>query len=170
MSEEQPEVGKSVRRQVPADLVETVPESNGLMHWILASPLMIFLAWVWIDLFSHFSPIPAYLIDALLGLIVFAIVVVLPFGVAAFYLVTAVPRLFGHAGWDVQPLESVSEAELYTVRYTYQARRRAPTTWGQTLARAGQGWVYIEIATILIGAVVMVPIFFSVSDFGFGQP
>lgn len=170
MTEQKPEAGKKGYRTVPADLVETLPDNNGLFHWILASPLILFLAWIWIDLFSHFSPIPAYLLDALLALILFVIVVILPLGVAAFYIVTSVPRLFGHAGWDVQPLESVSEAELYTVRYDYQARRRAATTWGQTIARAGQGWVYIEIAAILIGAVVMVPIFFSVSDFGFGQP
>ena len=170
MTEQKPEAKKMAYREVAADLVETLPDSNGLLHWILASPLLLFLAWVWIDLFSHFSPISSYLLDALIGLVLFGLIAVLPLGVAAFYLVTALPRIFGHAGWDVQPLESVSEAELHTVRYRFQARRRAATTWGQTISRAAQGWVYLEIAIILVGAVVMVPIFFSVSDFGFGQP
>ena len=35
--------------------------------------------------------------------------------------------------------------------------------------RAAQGWVYLEIAAIFIGAIAMIPIFFSVSEFGFGR-
>jgi hypothetical protein len=98
------------------------------------------------------------------------VVAVLPLGVAAFFLVSSLPRLFGHAGWDVQPLEAVSEAEMYMVRYRYVHRHRAANTWPQMWLRAAQGWVYLEIAAILVGAVVMIPIFFSVSEFGFGQP
>jgi hypothetical protein len=129
-----------------------------------------FLAWTWVDLFAHYSPISFYWLDVVLGLLVFALVVVLPVGVGAFFAVTAVPRLFSHAGWDVQPLEPVSEAEMYTVRYRYQSRRRTANSWSHAWTRAAQGWVYLEIAAILVGAVVMIPIFFSVSEFGFGQP
>lgn len=157
------------RRQVAADLFETTPASGGLMHWLLASPLLLFVAWAWIDLFAHFSPIPYYWVDALLGLVLLVALVVLPLGVGAFWLVTSFPRLFQHAGWDLQPLEPVAEAEAYLVRYRYQTRHRAATTWGRTWLRAAQGWVYIEIAAIFVGAVAMIPLFFSASDFGFGQ-
>jgi hypothetical protein len=156
-------------RQVDADLVESVPENGALSHWILASPILIFLAWIWVDIFAHYSPIPSYWIDVVLGLLVYFAIGVLPAGIAFFFLVTSLPRLFGHAGWDVQPLEPVSEAEMYTVRYRYQQRYRAQNSWRQMVLRAAQGWVYIEIATILVGGVAMIPIFFSVSEFGFGQ-
>jgi hypothetical protein len=169
MAEEKTNPGRYIRREVHADLVEAIPDNSGLFHWILASPILIFLAWVWIDVFAHFSPIPYYWVDALLALLIFAVVAVLPLGVAAFYLVTSLPRLFGHAGWDVQPLEPVSEAEMYTVHYRYQGRHRAANSWEQWWIRAAQGWVYIEIAAILVGGVMMIPIFFSVTDFGFGQ-
>lgn len=158
-----------VRRSVPADLVEAMPENGGLMHWILASPMVIFLAWVWVDIFAHFSPIPSYWIDVVLGLVVFAWVILLPLGYGAFFLVTSFPRIFSNAGWDVQPLEHVNEAEMYTVHYQFQARRRAPNDLPRAWVRASQGWVYIEIATILVGGVAMIPIFLSVSEFGFGQ-
>jgi hypothetical protein len=167
-----PEEAKRERlayREVAADLVETQPENGGFSYWVLASPMLIFLAWVWIDLVAHFSPIPSYWVDAALGLVIFALLVVLPLGVAAYFVVTALPRLFSHAGWDVEPLEAVSEAEMYTVRYRYHARRRAPNSWRQMWLRAAQGWVYLEIAAILVGGVVMIPIFFSASEFGFGQ-
>lgn len=170
MVDKKNEAAQAAYRKVPADLVETMPENGALFHWVLASPFLIFVAWLWVDLFAHFSPFPNYWIDVILGLVIFAYVVVLPLGVAAFYLVTAAPRLFSHAGWDVQPLEPISESEIHMVRYRYQARHRAPNSWGRAWMRAAQGWVYLEIVAILIGAVVMVPIFFSVSDFGFGQP
>jgi hypothetical protein len=35
--------------------------------------------------------------------------------------------------------------------------------------RAAQGWVYLEIAAIFIGAIAVIPLFFSALDFGFGQ-
>ena len=66
----------------------------------------------------------------------------------------------------VQP---VAEREQYLVRYTPQARRRAPTTWGRLWLRAAQGWVYWEIFVILAGGVAAVPLFFSAVDFGFGR-
>ena len=157
-------------RGIPADLIETVPDNGGLFHWILASPMLMFLAWIWVDLVSHYSPIPFYWLDVILGLISFTLLIVLPFGVAAFFAITALPRLFSHAGWDVQPLEPVAEAELHMVRYRYQNRRRANNSWRQAWMRAAQGWVYLEIIAILVGAIVMIPVFFSVSEFGFGQP
>ena len=35
--------------------------------------------------------------------------------------------------------------------------------------RAAQGWVFLEITAIFVGAVAMVPLFFSATEFGFGQ-
>jgi hypothetical protein len=170
MAEEKLKAERPIMREVRADLVEGIPDNGGLFHWILASPLLLFLAWLWIDLFAHFSPIRSYWVDACLAVALFAIVAVLPLGIGAFYLITALPRLFSHAGWDIQPLEPVSEAEMYMVRYRFQNRHRAENSWRQAWVRAAQGWVYIEIATILIGGVAMIPIFFSASDFGFGKP
>lgn len=157
------------RRVVPAELIETTPENGALFHWILASPLLGFLAWAWVDLFAYFSPIPFYWVDVVLGLGVFAVLVVLPLGAMAFALVSSLPRLFGHAGWDVQPLEPVREAEQYLVRYRYVGRRRAPFSWSRVWLRAAQGWVFLEIALILGGGVAMIPLFFSASEFGFGR-
>lgn len=165
----QTESSNPQRRQVAAELFETTPTSGGLMHWLLASPLLLFVAWVWVDLFAHYSPIPYYWVDVLLGLALMVGLVVLPLGVGAFWLVTSFPRLFQHIGWDVQPLEPVREAEAYLVRYTYHGRQRATTTWGRTWLRAAQGWVYIEIIAIFVGAVAMIPLFFSASEFGFGR-
>lgn len=166
---EQPEKKRVAYRTVQADLIESQPDNGGLAHWALASPMLIFLAWVWIDLFAHFSPITIYWLDVVLAVVVYLLVIVLPIGVGAFYVVTAVPRLFGHAGWDVQPLEPLSDSEMYTARFQYQTRRRAPNSWGQMWLRAAQGWVYVEIATILIGAVAMIPAYISATEFGFGQ-
>ena len=84
-------------------------------------------------------------------------------------IITALPSLFRHAGWDVSPLEEVPEAQQYTAQYTYQQRHRAKTSFSRIIMRAGQGWVYIEMALIFIGAIAMIPIFFSVSEFGFGR-
>ena len=159
----------TARRVVPAELIETTPENGALFHWILAAPLLLFLAWTWTDLFTHYSPIPFYWVDLVVGLFVFVVLVVLPLGLAAHGLVSALPRLFGHAGWDVQPLEPVSEAEQYLVRYRYVRRRYAPGAWSRRWMRAAQGWVYLEIALILLGGVLIIPIFFSASEFGFGR-
>jgi hypothetical protein len=154
-------------RDVPADLVEATPVALG--QWLLASPLLLFLAWLWVDLFALYSPIPWYWLDTLLAAALFAFLVVLPLGVGAHALVTAAPALFQKAGWDVQPLEPVAEREQYLVRYIPQRRHRAATTWGRLWLRAAQGWVYLEIFVILAGAVAAVPLFFSALDFGFGR-
>jgi len=159
---------KFVHREVPADLVESTPGTGGLGQWLLASPCLIFLAWLWVDLVHLFSPLP-YWPDVVLGLVLFVFVIVLPFGVLAHRLVLSFPRLFHNAGWDVEPLEPVKLAEQYMVRYRYQQRQWATNSWPRTWLRAAQGWVFLEIAAILIGAVAMIPLFFSVSEFGFGR-
>ena len=169
MTEDKRVAKRVTRREVVADLIEGVPDNGAVSQWVLASPLLLFLAWVWADVFAHFSPIPLYWLDAIFSVIIFVVVAVLPLGVGAFYLVTSLPRLFSNAGWDVQPLEDVSAAEIYMVRYRFRQRHRAPNSWRQAWLRAAQGWVYIEIATILIGGVAIIPIFFSVSEFGFGR-
>jgi hypothetical protein len=160
---------KASAREVPSELIEATPASGALGHWLLASPLVIFLAWNWVDLFAHYSPLPWYWIDLLLALPLFVLAVVLPLGLLAHALVTAAPGLFQNAGWDVQPLELVAERERYLVRYVIRQRRRLPTTWGRLWLRAAQGWVYWEIFAILAGAVAAVPLFFSAMDFGFGR-
>ena len=131
---------KVTMRDVPADLVEATPGAGALGQWLLASPLLIFLAWAWVDLFSHYSPLPWYWLDALLALVLFAFVIVLPLGVLAHALVTAVPSLFQKAGWDVHPLEPVAEREQYLVRYVARratVRRPAGPASGCAPPRAG---------------------------------
>jgi hypothetical protein len=161
---------KLERREVPAALIETTPGAGALGHWLLASPLLLFLAWSWVDLFHHFvKPTNSYPLNALLGVILFALLIVLPLGLLAHRIVLSLPRLFHHAGWDLQPLAPVAPAEQYLVRYRYEERRWAPLTWGRAWMRAGQGWVFLEMATILFGAVVMIPLYFSAREFGFGQ-
>jgi hypothetical protein len=157
------------KTEVAADLIESTPGSHALAYWVLASPMLLFLAWIWIDLFAHYSPVPWFWLDAILGIILFLVIVVLPAGIAAHWIVTALPRLFQNAGWEVQPLEPVSPAEQYQVRYVFRSRRRAANSWRRAWLRAAQGWVYLEIAAILIGGVLMVPLFMSVTEFGFGQ-
>ena len=158
---------KIERRQVPADLIEATPGALGM--WVLASPLLIFILWAWVDLFAHYSPLPWYWLDVALGVVIFLFAVVLPLGWLAHRLVTSLPRPLQHAGWDVQPLEPVREQEMYLVHYVYQAKRRASDSWQRQWLRAAQGWVYIEITVILLGGVLMIPLFFSALDFGFGR-
>lgn len=158
---------KVERREVAADLLEATPNAAGM--WLLGSPFLIFVLWAWVDVFAHYSPVAFYWLDVVVGVLVFLALIVLPFGWLAHRLVTAFPRLFQHAGWDIQPLEPVREAEMYTVRYVYQGRRRASNSWRRQWLRAAQGWVYIEIAAILIGGVLLVPMFLSAVDFGFGR-
>ena len=100
---------------------------------------------------------------------VYLLLVVFPLGVLAHWIVTSLPSLFQHAGWDVQPLEPVSEAEQYAVEYKPVGRIRAEGTWARRWLRAAQGSVYLEIAALLLGAVLLIPIFLSASDFGFGR-
>lgn len=157
------------RRQVPALLIESTPSHKGLGHWTLASPLLLYVGWFWVDLFAYFSPIPWRWLDLILGAVVYVIVFVLPLGYGAHRLVTALPKLFQHAGWDIQPLARVDPAQQYMVRYTYTGKERAETDPGRIWLRAAQGWVYLEIVTIFLGAIAMVPIFFSAVEFGFGQ-
>ena len=160
---------KVERRRVPADLVEATPGNNGLWQWLLASPLLLLVGWTWVDLFAYYSPLPWFWVDALLGVAVYLLVVVLPFGWLAHRLVTALPGLFQKAGWDVHPLEPVRAAEQYTVHYVPNERQRAANTWSRAWLRAAQGWVYLEIAAILAAGIMLAPIFFSALDAGFGQ-
>jgi len=158
---------RPVKRTVSASLAEASPEPTG--YWILASPLIGFVGWIWVDLFVHFSPIPSRWIDTLLALLLGALAIILPAGLLAHWIVTAAPRLFQNAGWDVTPLEPVSEAEQYMVRYRAVTKQRLPTTWRRLWIRAAQGWVYLEIAAIFLGAVALIPVFLSATDFGFGR-
>jgi hypothetical protein len=160
---------KIERRAVAADLVEATPAANGIGYWILASPLIIFAGWVWVDLFAHYSPIPWYWLDLLLALAAYLMLIILPFGWLVHRLITSSPRLFQKAGWDVQPLEPIREQERYLVDYKIRERHRAPSSWSRTWLRAAQGWVYIEIIVILAGGVLMIPLFFSATEFGFGR-
>ncbi|MCB0132066.1 MAG: hypothetical protein KDD78_14505 [Caldilineaceae bacterium] len=168
MNENTTESAPVVRRRVEADLTEASPEGGAIGHWILASPMLLFMAWFWVDIVNYYSPLPR-LVDYALALIVFAGLIVLPLGLAAHYFVTSLPRLFHNAGWTLVPRESVSEAEQYLVRYVYRDRRRAASTWPRLWERAAQGWVYLEITTIFVGAILMIPLFFSASEFGFGR-
>ena len=160
---------KIERRQVPADLIEATPGNHGLGQWLLASPLLILLGWVWVDIFTYYSPLPWLAVDAILGVAVYLFVVVTPLGWLAHRLVTSFPRLFQKAGWDVHPLEPVSDAEQYLVHYLPHQRLRAANNWSRTWLRAAQGWVYLEIAAILAAGIMLVPLFFSAIDAGFGQ-
>jgi hypothetical protein len=160
---------KFTRRQVPALLIESSPPANGLFYWILASPMILFVGWFWVDLFAYFDPLPWYWLDFILGVIIYIFLILLPLGYGAHRLVTSLPKLFQNAGWDVQPLEDVRPEEMYSVNYLYTGVERAPTTWDRIWMRAAQGWVYIEIAAILIGAIAIIPLFFSAVEFGFGS-
>lgn len=160
---------KATRREVPALLIEATPPVNGIGYWLLASPLLLFLAWLWVDVFAYYSPIPWRWLDWLFGAAIYWFLFVLPLGYASHKLVTAFPRPFQHTGWDVQPLEAVRPAEFYTVRYIFTGRRSAVRDQRRIWLRAAQGWVYLEVAAIFIGFVLMIPLFFSALDFGFGR-
>lgn len=160
---------KGERRQVPVLLIEATPMARGLLHWILASPMILFIGWFWLDLFAYLSPIPWYGLDAIIGTALYLLLVLLPFGYGAHKLVTALPRLFQNAGWDVQVLVPIRPEEQYSVQYIYTEKRRAETTPARVWVRAAQGWVYLEIAAIFIGAIAIIPLFFSVLDFSFGR-
>lgn len=158
---------KLERRQVPAKLIEATPNAAG--QWLLASPMIVFIGWLFLDIFAYLSPIPWRWLDMILGAVVFMLLIVLPFGLAAHRLVTSFPRLFQHAGWDVEPLETVSYAEIYMVRYMPQESERAPRSWSRMWLRAAQGWVYLEITAILVGFVALGPLYFSALNMGFGK-
>ncbi len=159
----------TIRRQVPARLIEATPAANGLFNWILAAPTVLFLGWLWVDLFAFFDPIPWYWLDLLVGALLYFGGIVLPLGYGAHRSATAFPRLFQNAGWDVQPLVPVRPEEQYSVRYLPTEKQRAAFSAARLWSWAAQGWVYLEIATIFIGAIGMIPLFFSALEFGFGQ-
>lgn len=163
------EPSKFTRREVRADLIEATPGANGLGHWVLASPLLLFLGWLWIDFFHALVGLPSYWLSALSGGVLYAFLIVLPLGYVTHRLILLLPRLFQHAGWDLEPLEPVKLEEQYLVRYRYQARRWAASSWQRAWLRAAQGWVFLEIIVILLGAVLMVPLYFSAVEFGFGR-
>lgn len=168
-SERETDKTKFVRRRVQADLIEATPGTGALGQWLLASPMLLFLAWGWVDLVHALSPLPQRWLNVSLGLPLFALLIVLPFGYLAHVLVLAWPRLFQHAGWEIQPLEPVKPEEMYLVHYLYQARHRAQWSWQRAWIRAAQGWVYLEILAIFVGAIGMIPLYFSAMEFGFGQ-
>lgn len=155
------------RRIVSADFIEATPGAAG--QWVLASPFLVFAGWLFVDLFAALANIPWRWVEVVVAVTVYLCLVVLPLGVLAHRIVTSLPRIFQHAGWDVAPLEPVSEAEQYSVRYRHKELKRAPFTWSRTWLRAAQGWVYIEIFAILGGAIALIPIFISASEFGFGR-
>ena len=157
------------RRVAQAELTETTPSAGAALHWALASPLLLFVTWFWVDFFTYYSPVQGYALDVLLSIGALLLLIVLPLGALAHRLVTSLPGLFHHAGWDVQPLEAVAREEQYTVRYAYRRRNRAESAWRRWWMRAAQGWVYLEIGVIFAGALLMIPMFLSASRFGFGR-
>jgi hypothetical protein len=171
MSTDEQEAGKTkfVRRRVRADLMEATPDMGALGHWLLAAPMVAFLAWLWVDFFHAISPLDQRWLNVSVGLALFALLIVLPFGYLAHAFVLAWPRLFQNAGWEVEPLEPVKPEEMYTVQYLYQARHRSPWSWQRAWLRAAQGWVYLEILAIFVGAIGMIPLYFSAVEFGFGR-
>lgn len=172
LSDEQQGMEKAtpvVRRVVAADLIEATPGRGGLGQWILAAPTILFLLWLWVDVVHWVSPLEIWVVNLLIGIVLYVGGIVLPLGYLAHRLVLTLPRLFQHAGWDIQPLERIKPEEIYLVRYRYQARHWAANSWGRAWLRAAQGWVYLEIIAIFVGAIVMIPLFFSAVEFGFGQ-
>ena len=160
---------KQGRREVQARLVEATPRANGWGYWVLSAPTVVFLGWLWVDLFSLFSPIPWRPLDLLLGALAYVFLIVLPCGYGAHRFVTSFPRVFQQAGWRVQPCEPLRPAEQYAVRYVFTSQERANTDRRRILLRVAQGWVYLEIGAILAGSVAMIPLFFSALEFGFGS-
>ncbi len=157
------------RRKVKAHLVEATPGAGGWVHWMLSAPTIYFLGWLWLDLFGVLSPFQSRSVELLLGVLAYAVLVMLPFGYGAHRFVTSFPGIFQQAGWTVHPLEPVKPAEQHVVRYICTSRERAETNLRRILLRVAQGWVYLEIGAILVGAVAMVPLFFSAVEFGFGR-
>ncbi len=160
---------KKGRRRVKAHLIEATPGGGGWGHWVLASPAICFLGWFWLDLFGAISPLQSRPADLILGALVFIVLILMPFGYGAHRFVTSFPGIFQQAGWNVQPLEPVKPEEQHIVRYVCITKERAATDGRRVLLRVAQGWVYLEIAAVLVGAVAMVPLFFSAVEFGFGS-
>lgn len=160
---------KKGRRRVQARLVEATPGAGGLGHWVLAAPGICFLGWLWLDFFSLFSPIEPRPLELIIGALAFIALVLVPFGYGAHRIVTSFPSIFQQAGWTVNPLERVEPAEQHSVRYVAHTKERAATDGMRVWLRVAQGWVYLEITAILVGAVAMIPLFFSAVEFGFGS-
>lgn len=160
---------KFERLVINADLLEATPTANGLWHWILASPLLLFIAWNWIAIADTLSPIPYTFVNILLSGAAFIFLFVLPIGNLGFLIVSAFPQIFHNAGWELQPREIHPIEQTYSAKYQYHKRARATTNWPRIMMRAAQGWVYWEIFAIFAGALLMIPLFLSVSQFGFGQ-
>lgn len=160
--------GNSEQRRIPVDLLETTPPHGAALYWVLASPLLVFFAWIWTDVVVYVSPIESPAADRALAVALLVPLVVL-LGVLAHRLVTSLPRLFHNAGWDVQPLQVLPPEEEHTIRFTYRKRHRAASGWKRWIMRAAQGWVYIEMAVILAAGLLLIPLYLSASRFGFGS-
>lgn len=167
MSESDETNSKPRMRQVEANLMESTPSQAG--QWLLASPLIVYVGWLWLDIFNHYSPISWRWLDSILGAALYLLLFTLPLGLLAHRLITSLPRVFQNVGWDVVPLEPVRESEQYMVRYIPHGRIYAPITQTRLWLRAAQGWVYIEIFAILAGGILLIPIFLSATQFGFGS-
>ena len=118
---------KQGRREVQARLVEATPRANGWGYWVLSAPTVVFLGWLWVDLFALFGPILWRPLDLLLGALAYVFLIVLPCGYGAHRFVTSFPRVFQQAGWRVQPCEPLRPAEQYAVRYVFTSQERANT-------------------------------------------
>ncbi len=162
------ETKESQRREVRARLVEMTPGANGFFYWILSAPMIVFLAWLWVDLIELFS-IVSRPVGLTLGAATFIALIILPLGYGAHRVVTSFPGIFQRAGWTVHPLAPLRPAEQYTVKYIVVSRERAPTDARRILLRVAQGWVYLEIAIVLIGAVAIAPLYLSAVEFGLGR-
>ncbi len=156
------------RKEVRARLVEVTPSANGLSYWILSAPVIVFLGWFWVDLFELIAA-AARPVGLALGTTTYIALIVLPLGYAAHRLVTSFPGIFQRAGWTVHPLAPLRPAEQYSVKYIVVSRERAATDVRRVLLRVAQGWVYLEVAIVLIGALAIAPLYFSAVEFGFGR-
>ena len=164
----EPETKELQRKEVRARLVEMTPGANGFYYWILSAPMIVFLGWLWVDLIELISN-ASRPIGLTLGAATFIALVILPLGYGAHRLVTSFPGIFQRAGWTIHPLAPLSPAEQYSVKYIVVSRERAATNTRRIFLRVAQGWVYLEIAIVLIGAVAIVPLYLSAVEFGLGR-
>jgi len=156
------------RTEVRARLIEMTPGAQGFYYWLLSAPVIVFLGWLWVDLFGLVS-VASRPVGLTLGAATFAVLVMLPLGYGAHRFVTSFPGIFQRAGWTVHPLAPLRPSEQYTVKYIFVSRERAATDVPRVLLRVAQGWVYLEIAIVLIGALALPPLYLSAVEFGFGR-
>ena len=156
------------RKEVRAHLVEMTPGAYGLSYWILSAPMIVYLGWLWVDLFELFSA-ASRPVGLTLGAAAYIALFILPLGYGAHRLVTSFPGIFQRAGWTVHPLAPLRPAEQYSVKYIVVSRERAATDVRRILLRVAQGWVYLEIAIVLFGALAIAPLYYSAVEFGFGR-